>query len=684
MFQGPAVDRDRGRAVLVLVAVLAAGVGTSAGAADFYASPTGTTSTAVGTGTFANPWALQTALSQPAAVRPGDTIRLRGGTYRGKFVSYLTGTSTAPIVVRPYSGEWAKIDSGSGNPDGRDILQVNGAYTWYWGLEIMSSDLRRQSSQDGSWPTDITRGSCASTNDGQGVGVKFINIVCHDGAGGINPWKDASNAEVYGSLIYYNGWNGATSGGHGHGIYVQNIAGSKFLTDNIVFQNYSHGIHAYTEGSFIDNIEAEGNTLFLNGDIASLGSGRNLLIGGAQVAKNPVLRANALYFWPGGPESSLDLGYSAGCTNPVVVDNYVADNSYFVNCPGGVRTGNTFAGTIVGFLPSQYPGNTYVIPPVRPTGTRVLVRPNRYEAGRAHVTVFNWARQSSVAVDLSGILTPGATFEVRNAQNFFGPPVISGTYAGGSVSLPMTGLSPASPVGGTAPPVTGPDFNAFVVLTAGGGVPPPPPAAAFSFSPASPQTNAAVTFTDTSTGSPTSWQWAFGDGGSSTLRNPTHTYAVAGTYTVTLTATNGGGSSQKTQALTVAAPPVSSAPTRFFTVSPCRAVDTRNANGPTGGPALAANGVRAFPIAGACGIPASAKSVSLNVTVVGPPVQGQLRLYPGNMTPPTASAISFPAGRTRANNGKTALSTDGTGRLGVKNDASGSIHVVVDVNGYFN
>ena len=117
-----------------------------AAATSFYASPTGTTSTAVGTGTITNPWALATALAQPAAVHAGDTIWLRGGTYRGKYVSYLTGTSTAPIVVRSYPGEWAKIDSGSGNPSALDILQVNGAYTWYWGLEIMSSDPLRQSS----------------------------------------------------------------------------------------------------------------------------------------------------------------------------------------------------------------------------------------------------------------------------------------------------------------------------------------------------------------------------------------------------------------------------------------------------------------------------------------------------------------------------------------------------------
>ena len=104
MFPEPFSLRERAsRRVLVALAVfLPLGVVRTVRAADFYASPTGTTSTAAGTGTITNPWALQTALAQPAAVHPGDTIWLRGGTYTGKYVSHLTGTSTAPIVVRSY------------------------------------------------------------------------------------------------------------------------------------------------------------------------------------------------------------------------------------------------------------------------------------------------------------------------------------------------------------------------------------------------------------------------------------------------------------------------------------------------------------------------------------------------------------------------------------------------------
>ncbi|HTY43209.1 MAG TPA: hypothetical protein VMH79_15165, partial [Thermoanaerobaculia bacterium] len=47
-------------------------------ATDFYVAPNASGS---GNGSLANPWKLQTALNQPSAVQPGDTIWLRGGTY---------------------------------------------------------------------------------------------------------------------------------------------------------------------------------------------------------------------------------------------------------------------------------------------------------------------------------------------------------------------------------------------------------------------------------------------------------------------------------------------------------------------------------------------------------------------------------------------------------------------------
>jgi hypothetical protein len=120
----------------------------------------------------------------------------------------------------------------------------------------------------------------------------------------------------------------------------------------------------------------------------------------------------------------------------------------------------------------------------------------------------------------------------------------------------------------------------------------------------------------------------------------------------------------------------------FYTLAPCRLLDTRRAAGPTGGPALAGRGTRTVAIAGGCGIPPGARAVAANVTVV-PAGGGFLSLFPGNAFPLGTSSVNFVAGLVRANNAILQLATDGTGTLGVHNASAGANHVIVDVYGYF-
>jgi hypothetical protein len=127
------------------------------------------------------------------------------------------------------------------------------------------------------------------------------------------------------------------------------------------------------------------------------------------------------------------------------------------------------------------------------------------------------------------------------------------------------------------------------------------------------------------------------------------------------------------------APPVAA---MFYTVPPCRVVDTRNPNGPYGGPALSANTDRTFVIAGRCGIPAGARAISFNATATLPSTTGDLRLYAGGTPRPTASSVNYRAGQTRANNGFAPLGASGD--LAVRCDQnSGNVQVIIDVNGYF-
>jgi hypothetical protein len=122
----------------------------------------------------------------------------------------------------------------------------------------------------------------------------------------------------------------------------------------------------------------------------------------------------------------------------------------------------------------------------------------------------------------------------------------------------------------------------------------------------------------------------------------------------------------------------------LYTLTPCRLVDTRNASGPLGGPALGASAQRTFTAVGNCGIPAGATAIVTNMTIVNPAAAGNLPVFPGNAFPLGTSAINFAAGAVRANNVIVRLATDGTGTLGVQNNSGGTANLVIDVVGYFN
>ena len=117
----------------------------------------------------------------------------------------------------------------------------------------------------------------------------------------------------------------------------------------------------------------------------------------------------------------------------------------------------------------------------------------------------------------------------------------------------------------------------------------------------------------------------------------------------------------------------------FFTVKPCRLLDTRQLNQ---GPALASGVPRLLAVPGACGVPPTATAVAINVTVTQASGAGHLVIYPGGAPLPATSTLNFGAGQTRANNAVVALGAEDS--LALSAFASGgSVHVVVDVVGYF-
>jgi len=115
---------------------------------------------------------------------------------------------------------------------------------------------------------------------------------------------------------------------------------------------------------------------------------------------------------------------------------------------------------------------------------------------------------------------------------------------------------------------------------------------------------------------------------------------------------------------------------RYYSITPCRLLDTRD----RGFPLAHAEG---FNVSGVCGIPSLARAVALNVTIVAPTGEGYVTLYPALAPPgPLASTVNFQAGQTRANNAVEPLSF-GVLQAEPAVANGGSVHLILDVSGYF-
>jgi len=466
---------------------------------DRYASPNGRRQ---GAGTISDPWDLTTALSRTSGLRPGDTLWLRGGTYSGSFASWVAGTAAAPITVRQYPAERATLDGrGSGTP----VLAGTGGWVTFWGFEVTNSDPSRPAARDVR-PQGV---------DVRAPGTRFINLTVHDNGQGFGFWSEAPDSEIAGCIIYNNG---TTS--NDHGIYTQNATGSKRIRENVVFNNYGYGIHAYGSSSAsLANIEISGNASFHNGSIGAAATNPDILVGGDSPASGIRVADNMTYTSPL-TNTTARIGSGTENHDASVTGNTFAGYSTFQNWDSLTVSGNTFLGstTVIQLqtvlnLPGSWLSwnrNSYVSQEAQwqpfnlttgttkglyfpgwrtatgadanstytkaaPSGTQVFVRPNPYEAGRANVIVYDWAHAATVGADMSAVLPVGASYQVFSVQDFFGAPVASGRYTGAPISLPMTATSVQRPIGLSGTASTAPEFNVFVVMaTAGAPIPPTP------------------------------------------------------------------------------------------------------------------------------------------------------------------------------------------------------------------
>ena len=472
----------------------------------WYVSPTGRPMAA---GTAAAPLDLATALSSATnQIKPGDRIWLRGGRYVGTFLSSLKGTAEAPIIVRAVPGERVVIDKAGTNVLKQPALKVKGPWVWFWGIEVMNSSPDRRRNNPYSGKDEPWRGSGV---DVYASNVKLINMIFHDNGHGI--WDKQDMTEVHGSLFFYNGNNKRE-----HALYIGNSTGTKYITDNIVFAQGGYGIlgHSDSSSSSQKGLHLEGNITFNNGMLTADDQRTgNIQVGGVKgvSAERVVITNNYVYNNPtnaGNKNSGIRLGYEDMLNRDVkLLDNYIVSktpvrlwwwenvdfkgNTIYSNdeilelkIPRGINSKgyrwdfNTyfadsnvrlmFANDSGALTFSQWLGTTGFdahsqLMANRPSGINVFVRPNRYEPGRAHIVIYNWDLRDTVTVDLNSILERGTQFEIRDAQNYFGEPVLRGVYNGGALQLPTRLSKVTAPIGNVerVPVHTAPQLLVFVV-----------------------------------------------------------------------------------------------------------------------------------------------------------------------------------------------------------------------------
>ncbi|MBK6861884.1 MAG: T9SS type A sorting domain-containing protein [Saprospiraceae bacterium] len=438
-----------------------------------------------GDGSLVNPWTLQKAFDHPAALRPGDTVWIHGGIYTNDYDAQTSfncktnGTLNAPIIFRNYNGEHVLIDGAKSYTIFAGL--GNCSYTWFWGLEVFNS-----SSTDRNH--DILGGiTCTAEN------IKFINMIVHDTGSGIDAWKTAKNTEIYGCLIYHIGnnlLNGTNWEGHGHGMYLQNDTfGTKLIHNNIVFSTFGNGIKIWqtTTTAPIGNFDIRNNILF-NGGSASEnlgGVGNNsrthnffvLSNGPNNPLVNTVIKHNYTFAGLNTPRPPVNaFGLNYGVKNLILDSNYLSCQTRlgFNNTPifDASIKGNHFIGGIPavygyylwGFGPSDYPDNEF-IPELPTSGLEYFIVPNKYEAGRAHIVIYNWDSLETLHINCFETgLVPGDAYELINVMDY-NADVITGTFPlDGMLTIPMVQHTFAKPIGSNQIPASQfPKFGVFII-----------------------------------------------------------------------------------------------------------------------------------------------------------------------------------------------------------------------------
>ncbi|MDN3203622.1 T9SS type A sorting domain-containing protein [Algoriphagus sediminis] len=488
----------------------------SASAEKKFVAPNGDPSNS---GTLESPWSLAHGLSISSGISAGDSLILLDGTYEGNYVSEISGSQGNPIIVLAQNPGKAIFDVGK-NRTAETALTINGSYTWFVGLHVTSSSTIKKSDESNGNATIPYESGIAVFGDFN----KLINCWVYDVVGGgLELWRTGLNLEVYGCVIFNNGYQGQFRG-TGHGMYIQHddVDRPKIIQNNFVFQNASQGINIFTTNPPNAGVNVTGNVSFNTGVTvdfvpALFRPPHNFSIGSQNNISLEMRVSDNIFY--------SDL--QGGRLQPNGVSNVTLGRTFFPNSDfrftgnvlyGGRNqiellpltrlrlTGNTLYnthGAFVNFLDDDdksFPsatwdqnkyvniigedsafddltfqgwkdeygfdsGSTLLNSPDK--STEVLVTKNAYDPSLYYVTILNLEGLDEVAIDFSGEgIIEGQRYLIRDVQNPFDEDqAVSGEYGGGSITFPMTWNESLQPKGNIPHQVVHSDktFGTFIL-----------------------------------------------------------------------------------------------------------------------------------------------------------------------------------------------------------------------------
>ncbi len=206
-------------------------------------------------------------------VQPGDTCIIRGGTYNEALVLGQSGTSSAPITVKNYTGETVTVSSGSSR-----ALRAGGKKHYYTidGLRFISTHASFDA-YGSDYTIDLQDGGWGGNTDSNAGNNGFIIRNCYiEGAIYIyGHYNLVENCELNGKSLWKNGIWERQAASH-HNTYRKN-------------KIYSYAARGVWSMQYTDAVLIEGNTVH---DIGDQGIDCD---GAWHPVYNSVVRGNTVY-----------------------------------------------------------------------------------------------------------------------------------------------------------------------------------------------------------------------------------------------------------------------------------------------------------------------------------------------------------------------------------------------------